>query len=294
VGHIATLCEIARPDVSVVLNVGSAHLGEFGSQESIAQAKAEIVRGLTPGGTAVLNADDGHVLAMAGLAGKAVLFGADPRADVRVSQMSLDSLARPEFQLRSGSESVAVRLSLTGSHMASNAAAAAAVALHFGMSLTRVAELLAQATPRSRWRMEVSLTPSGVTLVNDSYNANPESMRAALQALVAMRGSGRTFAVLGEMLELGDSSREEHDAIGRLAVRLDIDQTIAVGEGARTLFLGASQEGSWDGEAAWVADARAAVDLLRPRLRPGDVVLVKASRSIGLEAVAEALMEESG
>ncbi len=139
--------------------------------------------------------------------------------------------------------------------------------------------------------MEVRQTPDGVTVVNDAYNANPDSMRAALRTLAAMRTTGRTFAVLGEMAELGADSIAEHDAIGRLAVRLSVFRTIVVGQGARALYLGASQEGSWDGEAAWVPDGAAAVAMLREQLRPGDVVLVKASRSAGLESVAAALLE---
>ena len=139
--------------------------------------------------------------------------------------------------------------------------------------------------------MEVATTPEGVTVINDAYNANPESMRAALRSLAAMRGRGRSFAVLGEMRELGEDSIAEHDEVGRLAVRLDISRTIAVGTGARALYLGAAQEGSWNDEAVFVDDPQAAIALLREQLRPGDVVLVKASRSVGLEAVAEALLE---
>ena len=293
VGHIATLCRIARPDVAVVLNVGSAHLGEFGSRAAIARAKGEMVEALEPAGTAVLNADDPLVAGMAErTAGEVVTFGAGPSGTVRAEGLELDDQARPAFTLRTPEGSAPVQMQMVGEHMASNALAAAAVARRFGMPVQRIAELLGTATPRSQWRMEITTTPQGVTVVNDSYNANPESMRAALRALAAMRRGGRTFAVLGEMLELGADSIAEHDAIGRLAVRLDISMTIAVGEGARPLYLGAAQEGSWDGEAQWVPDAAAAVGLLRRELRPGDVVLVKASRSIGLERVAADLGED--
>jgi UDP-N-acetylmuramoyl-tripeptide--D-alanyl-D-alanine ligase len=146
--------------------------------------------------------------------------------------------------------------------------------------------------------MEVTTRGDGVTVVNDAYNANPDSVRAALKALAAMghpEGAGsrrRTWAVLGEMLELGDTAREEHDGIGRLAVRLDVSRLVAVGEGARAIHTGASHEGSWGEESAWVPDADAALELLRAELAPGDVVLVKASRSVGLEAVAEALLAD--
>ncbi len=292
IGHVATLCRIARPDISVVLNVGLAHVGEFGDRGSTAAAKAEIVEALRPDGVAVLNADDPLVAPMATRSrGEVVLFGAGPRAEVRAVGLVLDDMARPSFVLHTPQGDAAVRMSMVGEHMAANACAAAAVALRCGMSVDRVAQLLGAAVPRSRWRMEVTTSPDGVTVVNDAYNANPESMRAALRSLAAMARGGRTFAVLGEMRELGADSVAEHDEIGRLAVRLDISRTIAVGEGARPLYLGAAQEGSWNDEALWVPDAPAAVAALRGQLRAGDVVLVKASRSIGLEAVAHALLE---
>ena len=293
-GHVATLCRIAPPDISVVLNVGSAHAGEFGGREVTARAKSEIVSALGPDGLAVLNADDPLVAAMAELArGDVVTFGGGSAATVRAVDLVLDEGARPSFTLSTPEGQAPVRMQMVGEHMASNGCAAAAVALRLGMTVERVAQLLSGAQPRSRWRMEVTTTPDGVTVVNDSYNANPESMRAALRSLAAMgRGAGgRTFAVLGEMRELGEDSISAHDEIGRLAVRLDIWRTIAVGTGARALFLGAAQEGSWNDEAAWVPDPQAAVAAVRKQVRPGDVVLVKASRSVGLEAVANALME---
>ncbi len=293
VGHVAALCRIAPPDVSVVLNVGSAHLGEFGSREAIGRAKGEIVEALDPDGLAVLNADDPIVAGMAALsAAQVVTFGASPSAEVRAVGLTLDDSARARFALHTPSGDADVQMAMVGEHMAANACASAAVALHFGMTPSRVAALLSEAQPRSRWRMEVATTRSGVTVVNDAYNANPESMRAALRSLAAMRGTGRTIAVLGEMRELGADSIAEHDEVGRLAVRLDISKTIAVGQGARALYLGAAQEGSWNEEAVFVPDVDAAITLLRGLVRPGDVVLVKASRSIGLEAVAHALLED--
>ena len=293
IGHVAELCRIAPPDLAVVLNVGTAHLGEFGDQATIALAKGEIVEALGPDGVAVLNADDPLVAAMAPRSRGSVLwFGAGPAADIRVADLELDALARPRFTLATPDGSAPVALLLVGEHLALDAGAAAAVAWRLGMPVARIAEVLGTARPRSRWRMEVDTTAGGVTVVNDSYNANPDSMRAALRALAAMRGEGRTFAVLGEMRELGEDSIAAHDEIGRLAVRLDIGKTIAVGAGARALYLGAAQEGSWNDEAVWVPDPAAAVELLRGLLEPGDVVLVKASRSVGLEQVAAALLDE--
>jgi UDP-N-acetylmuramoyl-tripeptide--D-alanyl-D-alanine ligase len=242
----------------------------------------------------VLNADDPLVAAMARrTSARVVLFGESAGADVRLADVELDELGRPRFELVEAEESAALALTLVGEHHALNAAAAAAVALQLGMRLPEVADALALARPASRWRMEVGHRADGLTVINDAYNANPDSMRAALKALAAVgrgRGAGRTVAVLGEMRELGDSSLEEHDAVGRLAVRLDIDQLVVVGEGARAIHLGACLEGSWAEESVFVPDVDAAVAWLRDRLRPDDVVLVKASRAAALETVADALL----
>lgn len=293
IGHIAYLCGIAAPDVGIALNVGSAHVGEFGDRDAIALAKSEIVQALSADGIAVLNADDPRVAAMADVTqARVVTFGESSGADVRMSALSLDERARASFTLSFAGEEAHVRLALSGEHMAANAAAAAAAAVSLGLPLAGVADSLSRAQPQSRWRMEVRDTPDGVTVINDAYNANPESVRAALKSLVAMATPGRTWAVLGEMLELGDESTEAHDSIGRLAVRLDVDKLIAVGEGARAIHLGAAHEGSWGEESAWVPDVDAAIEMLSAQLAPGDVVLVKASRAAGLEKVAQALLGE--
>ncbi len=286
---------IAAPDVGLVINVGSAHVGEFGGQAAIAEAKSELVQSLTQDGLAVLNADDPLVSAMAERTPARVLrFGESPSADVRVTDVTLDARARPSFRLTSGEEVADVALQVSGEHMAANAAAAATVALGVGMGLPDVAVSLSAATSQSRWRMEITTTASGVTVVNDAYNANPESVRAALKALVAMgrASGGRTWAVLGEMLELGDESRSAHDSIGRLAVRLDVDRLIVVGEGAKPMHLGAAHEGSWGNESMWVPDIEQALAVLESDVTEGDIVLVKASRSAGLERLAMSLLSE--
>jgi UDP-N-acetylmuramoyl-tripeptide--D-alanyl-D-alanine ligase len=304
-GNITYLTEITPPDIAVVLNVGAAHVGVFGSREQTARAKAELPAALGEQGVAVLNADDPLVAAMAaGTRGRVVPTGLSPSAQVRAEDVRLDAWSRPSFTLRTPAGDAEVTLALHGEHHVANALAAAAVALEAGLTPARVAELLATAAPASRWRMEVTTRPDGVTVVNDAYNANPDSVRAALKALAAMgrpqpESSGsprlprrRTWAVLGEMLELGDTARDEHDAIGRLAVRLDVSRLVAVGEGARMMHAGASHEGSWGEESAWVPDAAGALEVLRAELAPGDVVLVKASRSVGLDAVATALLAD--
>lgn len=297
IGHIRDLCAVARPDVALVLNVGKAHIGEFGGQEQIAQAKGELVEALPHGGVAVLNADDAAVMRMAARTDARVLtFGESPAAGVRLEDVALDPDGRPQCTLVHGDDRVEVTLQLVGEHQAHNAAAAAATAVAVGIDLASVGRSLAAVQTLSQWRMEVTERPDGVTVVNDAYNANPDSMRAALKALAAIgRGRGpqaRTIAVLGEMRELGESSRDEHDAIGRLAVRLDIHQLLVVGEPARAMHLGAYLEGSWGEESVFVADNDEAVRWLRSHLQPGDVVLVKASRGARLDQVAAALLEE--
>ncbi|MFE2688638.1 UDP-N-acetylmuramoyl-tripeptide--D-alanyl-D-alanine ligase [Streptomyces mirabilis] len=300
IGHISYLTDLTPPRIGLVLNVGTAHIGEFGGREQIAQAKGELVESLPPseaGGVAVLNADDPLVRAMASRTkARVILFGESGEADVRAENVRLTDAGQPAFRLHTPSGCSDVTMRLYGEHHVSNALAAAAVAHELGMSADEIALALSEAGSLSRWRMEVTERPDGVTVVNDAYNANPESMRAALRALAAMGKAtqaqgGRTWAVLGQMAELGDEALAEHDAVGRLAVRLNVSKLVAVGgREASWLQLGAYNEGSWGEESVHVSDAQAAVDLLRSELRPGDVVLVKASRSVGLERVAQALL----
>ncbi|MFF1413219.1 UDP-N-acetylmuramoyl-tripeptide--D-alanyl-D-alanine ligase [Streptomyces sp. NPDC058289] len=301
IGHIAYLTGLTPPRIGLVLNVGTAHIGEFGGREQIAQAKGELVEALpseAEGGIAVLNADDLLVRAMAGRTkARTVLFGEAEDADIRATEVRMTDRGQPSFTLRTPTGCSDVTLRLYGEHHVSNALAAAAVAHVLGMSVEEIATALSGAGSLSRWRMEVTERADGVTIVNDAYNANPESMRAALRALAAMGGAGkanggRTWAVLGPMAELGDDALAEHDAVGRLVVRLNVSKLVAVGgREASWLQLGAYNEGSWGEESVLVSDAQAAVDLLRSELRPGDVVLVKASRSAGLERVAQALLD---
>ncbi|MGX1130057.1 UDP-N-acetylmuramoyl-tripeptide--D-alanyl-D-alanine ligase [Streptomyces glaucescens] len=293
IGHIRYLTELTPPKIGLVLNVGSAHIGEFGGREQIAQAKGELVEALPEDGTAVLNADDPFVRAMASRTkAKVLFFGESDEADVRAENVRLTDTGQPSFTLHTPSGCSDVTMRLYGEHHVSNALAAAAVAHELGMSAEEIATALSEAGSLSRWRMEVTERPDGVTVVNDAYNANPESMKAALRALAAMGKGRRTWAVLGKMAELGDEALAEHDAVGRLAVRLNVSKLVAVGgREAAWLQLGAYNEGSWGEESVHVSDAQAAVDLLRSELRPGDVVLVKASRSVGLESVAQALLE---
>ncbi len=297
VGHIAALCAAAPPRIAVVLNVGSAHVGVFGSREAIAQAKGELVAALPADGLAVLNADDSHVAAMAGrTAARVVTFGTAARADVTADDIRLNAAGQPAFVLHTPAGSAPVQLALHGEHHVGNALAAAAVALASGLPMPEIAAALAAARPASRWRMEVGEAPGGITVVNDAYNANPESMRAALRAAVAIaRPAGsparRCWVVLGEMAELGDAGPPAHREVGCLAARLGIEEVVAVGSAAAPIAAAAEAAGA---RATRVGDVAGAVALLRSRARPGDVVLVKASRAAGLERVAAALLTDPG
>ena len=319
-GNIAALAEIAPPAIGVVLNVGTAHLGEFGSREAIARTKSELPQSVPSSGVVILNFDDPAVAAMARVTGARVVrvsrssqTNSGP-SDVWADGVSLDELARPRFTLhamdtRGALEATEadVQLGVYGDHQVTNALCAGAVALQCGATVEQVAAALARAGPVSRHRMNVTTRTDGVTVIDDAYNANPDSMRAGLQALAWIahgRGAGaaekrRSWAVLGEMAELGEDAVVEHDRIGRLAVRLDVSRLVVVGSGRSmsAMHHGAVMEGSWgagtDRGAVNVADADAALALLRAEVRPGDVVLVKASNAAGLGALADALAAEN-
>jgi UDP-N-acetylmuramoyl-tripeptide--D-alanyl-D-alanine ligase len=307
-GHIAYLCRVAPPRYGVVLNVGRAHAGEFGGLDQVAQAKGELVEALPEAGgaadgVAILNADDPRVLAMASRTqARVVTFSArgsdapQRPADVQAADVRLDELGRPSFTLRTPEGSVPVTLRLHGAHNVPNALAAAALARELGLGLAGIADGLSAAVARSRWRMEVHRRADGVTVINDAYNANPESVRAALEALRHLARDGRAFAVLGHMAELGDTSRASHEEIGEFAARVlgpGLAGLITVGEEAAPILSGAQRVTSWRGEALDVPDGAAALAVVTDRLKPGDVVLVKASRAARLEGVAAELLGEA-
>ena len=305
IGHIAYLCRVAPPRYGVVLNVGHAHAGEFGGLDQVARAKGELAEALPADGVAILNADDPRVLAMAERTeARVVTFSSAPgspgmsRAPVRAVDIRLDDLGRPSFTLLTPEGSAPVTLRLHGAHNVPNALAAAALARELGMDLDGIADGLGAAVARSRWRMEVHRRADGVTVINDAYNANPESVRAAIDALAHLSShGGRAFAVLGHMAELGGTSRASHEDIGEYAARIGdsgLAGLIAVGEEAAPLLDGARRVRSWTGEALAAPDGAAALDLLANRLKPSDVVLVKASRAAHLEGVAAALEGEAG
>lgn len=292
IGHIAYLCAIAPPDIAAVLNVGTAHVGEFGGREQIAQAKGEIVEALGADGTAVLNADDPLVAAMAPrTVAHVVTFGETGR--LRWREASLDRLGRPSFTLDLDGELCTVQLLQTGLHQVENAAAAAAMAIAAGFTLPAVAQALGQAAAASRWRMEVTERADGMVVVNDAYNANPDSMAAALQAVHAIAHATpgrRTVAVLGEMKELGDEHDAGHRAVGTVAADLGIGVVVVVGDAARGI---AETAAAGAGEVIVTAGREEAAAWVRQNAGPEDVVLVKASRGAALEWVVDQVLEET-
>ena len=296
VGHLAYLTTIAPPDVAVVLNVGVAHVGEFGSKRAVAQAKGELVEALRPDGLAVLNADDPEVAKMRSRTqARVVTVGTRADADIRAADVRLDALGHASFvvEVPNGGRAK-VELQLSGAHHVGNALAVVATALECGLGLDLVATALSAARAASRWRMEIHERPDGVTVVNDAYNANPDSMRAALEALRSIGRAAqprrRTWAVLGEMLELGDLSRSEHQRVGGWASALGVDRLLVVGERARPISDGAVGSTGGHTEVTVVNDADDAYELLQAHLRSGDVVLLKSSRDAGLRWLGDRLV----
>lgn len=290
IGEIRRLTNMAKPDIGIVLAVGLAHAGEFGGIEMTQRAKTEMVEALGPGDVAVLNADDPRVVAMAeSTPARVVWFGRGPRAQVRADEVEV-SAEGTSFALTIGDEApVPVHFHVIGEHHVMNALAAAAAAHEEGVPTADIVSALESVSRAERWRMEV-MVREPITVINDAYNASPDSMAAALRTLAQIAAPAqRTIAVLGEMSELGDLSVEQHDLLGLLAVRLDISQVVVVGRGARPLYLSAIAQGSWDGEATFFEDADTAYAALIAELRPGDLVLVKSSNSAGLRFLGDRL-----
>ncbi|RJL31240.1 UDP-N-acetylmuramoyl-tripeptide--D-alanyl-D-alanine ligase [Bailinhaonella thermotolerans] len=285
VGHIAYLARIAPPRVGVVLNVGTAHLGVFGGKEQIARAKGELVEALPEDGAAVLNHDDDLVRAMASRTrARVTYFGRSPEADVRAEDETLDARGCASFTLVTPGGRAPVTLRLHGSHAVLNALAAAAAAHELGMAAPDIAAVLSEAEPRSRWRMEVRERPDGVTVINDAYNANPDSVRAAFAALQGIAGDRRKYAVLAALQELGDEADALNEEVAAHAAAQGLEALFIVGEGAEPMLAGAP-------DAVHVPDVESAAAEISGRLRPGDVVLVKGPRVAGLERVAQSLLE---
>lgn len=308
IGHIRYLCEITPPDIGVVLNVGAAHLGKFGSRDAIAKAKGELIEAVPDTGVAVLNAGDPRVRAMASRTSAPIVFFDVESSgnselvegcDVSATSLEPDDLDRWSFDLAVAGERHRVRLRLIGRHQVSNAVAAASAAHAAGVPAAVIAEALSAAETRSHWRMELHELPAGGILINDAYNANPASMTAALDTLAtigrrrkAIDPATTTTAVLGEMLELGDDSGSLHEQVGRAVAEHRIDRLITIGAGAEPILAGALAGGLDPTAATQVPDKAAALAALQ-QLTAADLVLIKASRDIGLETIGEQLLADS-
>lgn len=291
-GDITHLVRVGRPQTGMVLNVGPAHVLTMGGIDGVAKTKAEMVRNLpaaAEGGCALLNADDERVAAMASQTSAAVTYyGTGPDAVVRARDVTLDATGHASFTLHTPTGQAPVRLGLPGEHQVANALAAACAADSAGVPADRIAAALSGAAPRSPGRFEIKERSDGVTLIDDAYNANPASTRAAIRTLAMMAAGRRTIAVLGEMMHQAEGSIHHHEAIGALAGTLGIDVLVAVGRGeAPDAMAAAAREAGVSVHT--VPDGDAAITLLRESLRPADVVLVKASSMVGLSAVAAAL-----
>ena len=320
-GNIRDLAQMVRPDIGAVLMVGSAHAGKFGGADKIAAVKAELVEAIGAAGAIVLNRDDAQVAAMAPLASAPITWfsedtGQESAQDtsrtagqdavepdqVRAMDLSLDAAGHPNFTLRftETGEDFPVVSGLTGAHHVSNILAAAGCALRAGVAPAAIAQRLDGLGAASRWRMERTERADGVTLINDAYNANPESMREALRTLAMLTRPGqgraprRSVAVLGAMLELGDVSIPKHTQLGETVVRLNIDKTLVVGDLAYPLYRGAIAEGSWGSEVHWVATVEEAEAYLDQELAPGDIVLFKSSNSAGLRLLGDKIAAKEG
>lgn len=289
-GQIAFLADIARPEIGLVTNVGTSHIELLGTQDAVAAAKGELVRAIDADGAVFLNADDGYseTLALDSVA-PVTMYGTGERANVRAVDIVLDDQSRASFTIIADSSHAQVHLPVPGRHNVYNALAATSVGLRLGLPLAEIADSLSRAEVTSM-RMQMFTTPDDVTVINDAYNANPTSMRAAVETLAGMRATGKRVAVLGDMAELGSLSELAHFQIGENVARLGIDRLIAVGPRATRIADGARAEGM-PTESVWtMKDLESAATIIGETVSSGDVVLVKASRVMGLEKLVEGIV----
>ncbi|MSO79174.1 MAG: UDP-N-acetylmuramoyl-tripeptide--D-alanyl-D-alanine ligase [Acidimicrobiia bacterium] len=285
-GNIADLAVIAQPQVGVITHIGMAHAEHLGGRTGIARVKGELLEALPANGLAVLNAECDATDALARrTAARVIRVGRSATSDVRAVDVTLDGELHLSFVLESAWGTAPVVLGLRGEHQVENALEAAAVALELGVPLDDVAAGLAEARTATR-RMDLVRTAGGVLVINDAYNSSPTSAAAAVRSLASLDVPGRRIAVLGEMLEIGDASDAEHEAIGALAAASGIDVLIAVGRQSERFAAGASGSRV---SVLTVADRDEALEAVMREVQSGDAVLVKASRAVGLERVAESL-----
>jgi UDP-N-acetylmuramoyl-tripeptide--D-alanyl-D-alanine ligase len=292
-GHISYLCELAQPTIGVITNVGRAHIGEVGSIEGIAKAKSELVRAIQSSGVVVLNADDERVMAMRELTEATVFtYGFASTADVRAENLTLSPYGSYNFDLVYRGERIPASIPMLGEHNVLNALAAAAVGIAVGMEVADISRALTTLKQMSKWRMEVHQIPGNITIINDAYNANPESMTAALETLTAIPATGKTYSILGKMHELGNDSDAIHAQIAKLASDLGVTQVVAVGNeatayGLPDLTTGAKTSAGMSEKSVWLPDFDTACDYIVNEVNSGDILLFKASRAEQFEVLAD-------
>ncbi len=289
VGNIKKLCQIAKPDTSILLNIGSAHIEIFGSRELILKTKSEIIECLNAEDVAVLNHED-ETFSKQKTKAKVVSFGLSG-ADVSAKNVVLNDKAQASYELEFGGKVSQVNLKIVGAHQVSNSLAAAAVFLKKGLDIDLVAKTLSNSVAKSKWRMQVEVNSKNITVINDSYNANPESMKAAIRTLKQVGADKKTFIIVGEMLELGSDSKQMHEEVADLIQKLDVKKTLVVGNGAKIISDYLSNN-AYKGRLEFCMDIDSAISKTKEMVEINDVVLVKASRAIGLERVANALMND--
>ena len=293
IGSIAYLADITKPNIGVMLKVGLAHAGAFGGIEVTTQIKSELVHALGAEDVFIYNSDDAEVCGMCKLTdAKKISFGTNQDSNLYFTDVDM-SIAGTSADLHySDGEVARLTLKILGEHQLMNATAAISVAEQLGLPRSKVRHALEQMELAERWRMQLTNRTDGISIINDAYNASPDSMKAALQTLAHLGKAGRrTIAVLGEMAELGEYSRDAHDQIGRLVVRYNIDRLVVIGAGAKLIHMGAMFEGSWDGESIFFDSSSEALAYIREMLVSGDIVLVKSSKSANLRHLGDDLLE---
>jgi UDP-N-acetylmuramoyl-tripeptide--D-alanyl-D-alanine ligase len=294
-GSIRYLAQMCEPDIGIELKVGLAHAGEFGGIDVTESIKAELVEELSAEGIALLNIDDERVKRMSEkTTAKISSFGLSDDANYRAVDLGVSIKGTSFTFITPDGKSSKVQLQILGEHHVYNALAALATAELLGVERSKAIAALEQMKLAEKWRMELNVSSAGLTVINDAYNSSPDSMRAALQTLAQLgRQTGKkTVAVMGEMAELGEFSAHEHDAIGRIAVRLNLGQVVVVGKAAKLIHMGASQEGSWDGESEYFDEISDALGYLRGMLTGDEIVLVKSSKSANLRYLGDDLLKE--
>jgi UDP-N-acetylmuramoyl-tripeptide--D-alanyl-D-alanine ligase len=290
-GEIRRLTEISEPDVGLITNIEKVHLEGMGSLERVKEEKGELFRRMRQDGTILLNQDDPRVIDLASeFCGQKITFGIDHPAEVMAKEIQLKGIEGTSFTLMMEGVTMEITLPFLGRHFVPNALSAIAAASLFGIELQKMKEALEHLSPSSM-RMEVLCLKGGVRLINDAYNANPRSMELALQILSEIKREGRGIAVLGDMLELGDYSVEAHQLIGKQVGELSIDFLLALGEEAPVLVESAIRHGLSSEKARIVENHMEAISILKKMVRDGDWILVKGSRRMGMEKIAEGLME---